>query len=383
MFRIPLTQTTLDEQEVEAAARVIRRQWLTMGEEVAAFETEFAAAIGSPHAVAVSNGTTALEIAYQAAQIEAGSEIILPAITFVACFNAAVRAGLMPVLADVCGPYDLTISVEDVVRKITPRTRAVVSMPFGGHCPDMEALADLCEARGLVLIEDACHAPLARVGGRPIGTFGLGASWSFFGNKNMTTGEGGMITTGDDAFAERCRLIRAHGMTRPTWARVQGLGFSYDVAELGTNARLDEIRAAIGRVQLAKLPAANAERARAAVWLREALEAVAIPGLVAPFANARGESVEHVFVVLLPEGTNREATMEALKRAGIQTSIHYPPLHQFTSTRQWFAIHGGAADLPVTDAIGGRILTLPLGPKSTQAECVEVAEALAAALRAD
>lgn len=381
MFQIPLTQTTLGEEEAEAAARVVRTGWLTMGAEVAAFEEEFAAAMGARHAVAVANGTAALEIVYRAAGLEAEDDIIMPALTFVASGNAARLLGAHVVLADVAAPEDLTLCPADAARKITPRTRAVVAMPYGGFCPAMEELEALCQERGLVLIEDACHAPLARLKGRPIGTFGAAATWSFFGNKNMTTGEGGMITTGDPAIADRCRLLRAHGMTRPTWARASGQGFSYDVAEVGTNARLDEIRAAIGRVQLAKLPASTQARSRAAAHLRAELEARQIPGLLIPFARPRGEPVHHIFPVLLPEGTERQRVMEALRDRGIQTSIHYPPMHRFTAAREYFERGPGRAEgLKVTEGVAGRLLSLPLGPLTTEQENAAVAEALAVAL---
>jgi dTDP-4-amino-4,6-dideoxygalactose transaminase len=380
MFRIPLTQTTLGEEEAEAAARVVRSKWLTMGEEVAAFEREFAAAVGSRHAVAVANGTVALEIAYQVGGLRAGDEIILPSITFIACLNAARRIGARAVLADVVSEHDLTLCPRDTARKITPRTRMIVPMAHGGNPPDMAALVELANEHRIPIVEDACHGLLSEVAGRRIGTFGTAGTWSFFGNKNMTTGEGGMITTDVDDVASRARLIRSHGITKTTWDRVRGHAFDYDVAEPGTNARMDEIRAAIGRVQLAKVPAANAARAAAAARLRTALGARRVPGLVIPENPSRGISSHHLFCVLIPHAANRRAVMEKMAAAGVQTSIHYPALHTFESTRAYFAAEGAAEHLPVTDAIAGRILTLPLGPQSPPEEAEEVAAALATAL---
>jgi dTDP-4-amino-4,6-dideoxygalactose transaminase len=380
-FEIPLTETTLGEEEVEAAARVLRSRWLTQGAEVAAFEEEFAAAMGTRHAVAVANGTLALEILFAAADLGPGDEVILPALTFVACLNVTRRCGAIPVLADVESPDSLLLSVDHCRRLITPRTRAIVAMPHAGFAPDMAALEALCAERGLVLIEDACHAPLATVAGRPIGTFGRGAAWSFFGNKNMTTGEGGMITTNDDATASRCRLLRSHGITRSTWDRARGHASDYDVAAAGTNARLDEVRAAIGRVQLGKLAAATAARAAAAARLRAALATRAIPGLEIPYAHHRGTPAHHLFCVLLPPGTDRAAVMAAMRAAGVQTSIHYPLLHQFTSTAPLFDGTKGRADgLAVAEAIAPRLLTLPLAPQHTAAHADRIAAALAAAL---
>jgi dTDP-4-amino-4,6-dideoxygalactose transaminase len=378
VFEIPLTETTLDEQEVEAATRVLRSKWLTMGAEVAAFEREFAAAIGTRHAVAVSNGTTALEIAYRAAGVGPGDEVLIPAVTFIACFNAARQVGARPVLVDVTSEQDWTISVLDLAAKITDRTRLVVPMAHAGYPPDMEGILRWSLKRGLKVIEDACHGPMAEIAGTRVGAFGLAGTWSFFGNKNMTTGEGGMITTNDDDVAAFARLARSHGISRPTWDRAAGHAFDYDVEMVGTNARLDEVRAAIGRVQLGKLTTANAGRAAAAADLRARLQE--IPGLVIPYAKHRGMSAHHLFCVLLPEGTDRRAVMTGMREQGIQTSIHYPPLHQFSSTARWFAEHGGAEHLPIAERIGPRILTLPLAPSQTAETNQRISEALATLL---
>ncbi|CAN5410191.1 DegT/DnrJ/EryC1/StrS aminotransferase family protein [soil metagenome] len=380
MFEIPLTETTLDEEEVEAATRVLRSKWLTMGAEVAAFESEFAFALGARHAIAVSNGTVALEICYRVAGIQPGDEVLLPAITFVACYNAARLLGAKPVLVDVTSEQDWTISPDDLKKKITDRSRLIVPMAHGGFCPAMNQLVAIAKASKARIVEDACHGPLAEVNGKKIGTFGLASTWSFFGNKNMTTGEGGMITTDDDAFAAECRLLRSHGITKTTWDRAQGHSFSYDVARVGTNARMDEIRAAIGRVQLRKLAAATEARARNAALLRKAIESEQIEGLIIPFTNHPGNSAHHLFCVLLPKASDRNAVMTSLKNEGIQTSIHYPPLNAFSATREYFAQNGGPDSLPVTDAIAPRILTLPLSPSMTDGQIGRVAEGLRRAL---
>ncbi|HMZ52435.1 MAG TPA: DegT/DnrJ/EryC1/StrS aminotransferase family protein [Candidatus Sumerlaeota bacterium] len=197
MFEIPLTETTLDEEEIAAATAVLRSKWLTMGAEVAAFEREFAAALGAREAIAVSNGTVALELSLRALELKPDDEVILPAITFIACLNAVRLCGAKAVLADVTSENDWTIGIDDVRRKITSRTRAIIPMAHSGFAPDMTALMQIAGERRIAVIEDGCHAPLAEVDGRKIGTFGIAGCWSFFGNKNMTTGEGGMITTND------------------------------------------------------------------------------------------------------------------------------------------------------------------------------------------
>jgi dTDP-4-amino-4,6-dideoxygalactose transaminase len=239
---VPLTETTLDETEVEAAARVIRSGWLTMGSEVRAFEEEFAASIGTRHAIAVSNGTDALHLAYEAAGLGPDDEFCLPALTFIATLHAGLFLGARPVLVDCASEDDLTMCPEDLERKITDRTKLIVTVPYGGFLPDMERINAIAAERRIPVIEDACHAPLAAWRGRCAGAWGLAGTWSFYGNKNLTTGEGGMITTDDDDVLERCRLTRSHGMTSLTWERhhAEKAGL-YEVRRVGWNDRLDEI----------------------------------------------------------------------------------------------------------------------------------------------
>ncbi|MCC6547432.1 DegT/DnrJ/EryC1/StrS family aminotransferase [Candidatus Sumerlaeota bacterium] len=383
MFEIPLTETTLDEEEVEAATRVLRSKWLTMGAEVAAFEQEFAAAIGTREAIAVSNGTVALELSLRALGLGQGDEVILPTITFIACLNAVRLCGATAVLADVTSEDDLTISIEDVKRKITERTCAIIPMAHSGFPPDMTALMRLANGgRNIAVIEDGCHAPLAEIAGRKIGAFGIAGCWSFFGNKNMTTGEGGMITTNDPDFAARVRLMRSHGITKTTWDRARGHASSYDVALVGTNARMDEVRAAIGRVQLRKLPGANEGRRNFSGQLRAALAKKNITGLVIPFTRHQGTSSHHLLCVLLPEDASRDRVMDEMKSRGVQTSIHYPPLNGFGGTRSYFESGKWVEELPVTKRIAGRILTLPLSPTFEQQVAERVATALDESVKA-
>ena len=358
---VPLSDVTIGEEEVQAAAQVLRSGWLTQGERVAQFETEFAAAIGSRHAIAVTNGTAALHLAYSAIGLKPGDEFILPALTFVATMNAGLYLGARPVLADCVSPDDLTISVEDVARKITTRTRLIVSVPYGGFCPDMTALRELANSHGIALVEDACHAPLATLNGRGMGTYGNAGTFSFFSNKNLTTGEGGMIITDDDALAEHVRRQRSHGMTTLTWDRHRGHAADYDVNEPGFNYRLDELRAAIGIEQLHKLRAATDRRIQAAARLREALLSLQIPGLEIPFSQSRGVPVHHLFVILLPPGMDRKIFRAKMAELGIQTSVHYPLLHRFTISKTIFG-DTTSLSLPVAESIENRLVTLPMGP---------------------
>ncbi len=377
-WKVPLTDVTLDEQEAQAAAGVIRSGWLTQGEKVQAFEQAFAEAVGSRHAIAVTNGTAALHLAYLIAGLGPEDEFIVPALTFVATMNAGLYLGAKPVLADCASLDDLTISPEDIERKITPRTRLIVTMPYGGFCPDMPAIQAIADKHNIPIVEDACHAPLAELDGRKMGIWGVAGTFSFFSNKNLATGEGGMIVTDDDTAAERLRILRSHGITSPTHERHLNRSTTYDVAEPGYNYRLDEIRAAIGHIQLEKLPEATEKRRAAATKLRAAIESLNIDGLTIPFANPRGLPVHHLFVILLPPGTSREDFRSQLAAKGVQTSMHYPLLHHFQATQTLFPI---PPELPIADEIARRLVTLPMGPHIDDDAIAIITQAIGDALK--
>lgn len=384
---VALSETTLGEEEALAAAEVVRSGWLTQGERVGAFERAFAEKVGVPHAVAVANCTVGLELAYDAAGVGPGDEVLVPALTFVATANAARRRGAIPVFVDVVSEDDLTMDPGDAAQKITKKTRAIVPVHYAGFAADMRALDAVAKGAAAVLVEDCAHSPgameePAHVALRPkagparaTGALGALGVFSFFSNKNMTTGEGGMITTLDEATAVRVRALRSHGMTTGTWDRHRGHAYTYDVVEVGTNARMDEVRAAIGKIQLGRLDGANAKR-RALVRAYRARLAGNVPGLAIPFTERDlGASSNHLFVVLLPEGTDRLAVMAALRAKGIQSSIHYPPTDGFT------AYASAERDaLPVTHRVAGRLLTLPLYATMTEAQVDLVCDALVAAL---
>ncbi len=374
MWRIPLADVDLGPDEEAAVLAVLRRRWLSMGEVTAAFEAEFAALVGSPHALAVTNCTAALHLAGLALGWGPGDEVIVPSLTFVATANAVRYTGATPIFADASGLDDFNLSPADVAARITPRTRAIIVVHYAGYAADMPALLALAARHGLDVVEDVAHAPGGLLDGRALGAWGRIGCFSFFANKNMTTGEGGMITTADDELAARLRLLRSHGMTSLTWDRHRGHAWSYDVVAPGYNYRLDEVRAAIGRVQLGKLAAAN-ERRRALDGLYRELLPAAVADLGLPFAAARGVAACPLRPVLLPEGADRPRFMAAMKARGIQTSIHYPPVHLFSYYR---SLAAGA--LPVTEAIGAREVTLPLYPAMTPADVESVVAAVAESL---
>src|SRR3954447_3565177 len=257
---IPLFDLRLDPEDIEAVMEVLRSGWLTMGPKTAEFEQAFAAHLNTKHAVAVSSCTAALHLAYLAAGVGPGDEVIVPAMTFTATAAAAIYCGATPVFAEIAGPHELALDPEDVAAKITPRTKAVCVVHFAGYPAAIRELRE--RTQGIALIEDVAHAPHAHVDGQALGTFGLAGAFSFFSNKVLACGEGGLLATDDDDVAALARSLRSQGMTSGTWSRHTGETESYDAVGLGYNYRLDEPRSALLLSRLRKL-SAGVERRRA------------------------------------------------------------------------------------------------------------------------
>jgi dTDP-4-amino-4,6-dideoxygalactose transaminase len=236
----------------------------------------------------------------------------------------------------------------------------------------MPAIKALADANNLAIIEDAAHAVGSTLDGRMLGTWGDIGCYSFFSNKNMTTGEGGMLVTGNEIYANRMRIMRSHGMTSLSWDRHQGHAWSYDVVELGYNYRIDEMRAALGRVQLARLEQNNNRRKELTGLYRELMGELA-PQVIVPFEGALGVSACHILPAILPKGMDRIQFMEKMKESGIQTSIHYPPAHQF---RIYQDKKHSPASLAMTEEIAGREVTLPLYPGMSDEDVKTVVEAV-------
>ena len=377
-WQIPLFDPDLGEAELEAVTQVVRSKWLTMGEQTAQFESRFASFVGSQHAIALNSCTAALHLALLALDVGPGDDVICPALTFVATANAIRYCGARPVFADVDSLDCWNVSRATLEAVVTPRTKAVMVVHYGGYpCPMPEILA-FAKARGLAVVEDAAHAPGAALDGRAMGAWGDVGCFSFFSNKNMTTGEGGMLTTNRADAAERFNRLRSHGMTTLTLDRHKGHAFSYDVVELGYNYRMSELNAALGLAQLPMLKARNRRRSELTKRYRANLSAVSALGI--PFEHAIGESAFHLFVVLLSEGIERSQVMIAMKAAGIQTSIHYRPVDTFSSYRD--AGLGPCDTLPLTHQIGERVVTLPLFPSMTESQVDRVCETLIEAVAA-
>ncbi|MDP3426530.1 MAG: DegT/DnrJ/EryC1/StrS aminotransferase family protein, partial [Humidesulfovibrio sp.] len=367
---IPLSRPVLTPEDIEVVTRVLESGWLTMGPKVEEFEQAFAQAHGHERATAVASCTAGLHLALMALDIGPGDEVIIPSLTFVAAANTVAAVGATPVVADIVSLERPHLDPASVRERITARTKAVMIMHYAGYMSDPAPWRELRAGRGLKIIEDAAHAPLAP----GAGSVGDVTVFSFFSNKNMTTAEGGMILASDEALLERCRLLRCHGMTSATYARHSQPLLSYDVTAPGLNCRLDEIRAALGISQLSRLSAWNAERGRLSTLYRSLL-AEDPPDVRVPFAPDH-PSCWHIMPVLVPEGADRDRVRLLMRDMGIQTSMHYPPIHSFSCYSKMRVGSG----LPRTEAFSGREITLPLYPGLADADVGRVVALLEEAL---
>ena len=356
---IPLFDVQLSSEEIEAVADTLRSGWLTQGPRTEEFEQAFAAHLGVRHVVALSSCTAALHLAYLAAGVGPGDEVIVPAITFVATANAARYCGARPVLADIVGPHDLGIDPAAVEPLITDRTKAICAVHYAGYPAALEELSRLCEHHGVALIEDAAHSPSARTrdGSRSLGTVGLAGAFSFFSNKVLSCGEGGALATDSDEVAELARSLRSHAMTSGTWDRHRGRSATYDVTGLGFNYRMDEPRAALLAARLLGLGDDIAARRRIVRRYRAALADQ--NGVVVPYEDHEVDlSSCYVMPIVLEDPKLRDPLRQhLLERHRVQTSVLYPAIHEFS------AYAGEAhAPLPQSEFVARAEITLPLYP---------------------
>lgn len=369
-WKVPLFDTSFGDEELAAIQRPLKAGWLTMGDETAAVEREIATRVGVKHCFAVTNGTAALHMACAALGLGPGDEVLCPSLTFVASANSICYTGATPVFCECKSDDDLTIDPADAAKQITPRTRAMMLVHYAGFACDMPALKELAEKHRLSIIEDCAHSLFTKAYGKACGAFGDAGCFSFFSNKNATCGEGGAVVTDRDDLAEKFRLLRSHGMTTLTLDRHRGHAFTYDVLEHGFNYRIDEIRAALLRAQLAKLDAWLERRRRLfALYCEHLPDIVTAPFRTLPGTPDWPHTAVHIMPVLLPEGAGRESVMTAMKEFGVQTSIHYRPVHKMSA----FA---AGIKLPRTESLAERQLTLPLYPAMRDEDITYVCECL-------
>jgi dTDP-4-amino-4,6-dideoxygalactose transaminase len=368
-----VSEPILGTEEKAALAAVIESGWITMGDRVREFEQAFALLHRAEDSIAVGSCTAALHLILHALGLGPGDEVLVPSLTFVATANSVLYVGARPVFVDIESPEIPLMSLDEAEAKCTARTKALILVHFGGYLADRDAWQAFARRKNLLLIEDAAHAP----GIPAAGTFGEAAAFSFYGNKNMTTAEGGAIIARDPSLRETIRRARSHGMTSGTRQRLDSRSPEYDVTMLGFNYRMDELRAAIGLAQLRKLTGWNDSRRRLSLHYRQ-LMAEQCPSVMVPFANS-WPSTHHLMPVVLPRGIGRQSVIDGLRNDGVQTTIHYPPVHRMTFYRE---ICPGFV-LPRTDEFARRELTLPLHPRMTPATVELVVNSLAAALSSE
>jgi dTDP-4-amino-4,6-dideoxygalactose transaminase len=371
---IPLFDLEVTEQDIAAITATMRSGWLTMGPRIAELEEVFAAHLGCKHAVAVSSCTAALHLAYAALDIGPGDEVIVPSYTFVATAAAVIYLGATPIFADIIGPEDLSIDPEHVASLIGPKTKAVTAVHFAGYPAPIEELKALCDKHGIALVEDAAHTPSAVAGTPPrkLGTFGAAGCFSFFSNKVLPAGEGGLVATDDDKIAATVRSLRSHAMTSGTWDRHTGHAPSYDVLDVGFNYRLDEPRAALLLSRLPRLEADIEARREHTRMYRQALAGLA--GLTVPYADDQvAQSSAYVMAVICDdEGVQGPLRTKLREKWGVQTSLFYPAIHEFTAYKKRF----GELSLPRTERAARTEITLPLFGHLTTAQRDRVIEGL-------
>jgi len=353
-YKIPLFDLNFDEKEEQAVLDVLKSKWISTGPKSAEFENKFATMLNANHALSTSNCTVSLHMALKLAGIQAGDEVICPSLTFVATANAILYVNAIPVFADIRSLEDLTIDPKDIERKITDKTKAIIVMHYGGFACDMNRIMQIAEKHDLKVIEDACHGPLSEYKGKKLGTIGDIGCFSFFSNKNISTGEGGMIVTNSEETFNHAKLMRSHGMTTMSYERAKGHSTNYDVVEFGYNYRMDDIRAAIGVVQLDKIKEDLSQRAEIRKWYIDYLKD--IPQILIPFENYTEFSSNYIFPIILKDSNakKRDFIRDKLAELGIQTSVHYPAVHHFTVYSKFYK------ELPLTDYATSCEITLPM-----------------------
>lgn len=372
---VPFHRAAVGEEEIAAITEVIRSGWLTMGPKTVEFEKRFASYVGAPHAIAVCSGTAALHLALDAAGIQAGDEVLIPATTFTATGEVVKYLGARPVIVDI-EPLTMNMDVLDAAAKVTERTRAIIPVHLAGLPCDMDEIQSLARTHRLHVIEDAAHALPSSYHGTTIGNVSELTAFSFYATKTLTTGEGGMLTTNDDDYARRIRLMRLHGIAGDAWKRYAHNGsWYYEVVEAGYKYNLTDLQAALGLVQLTKCDglrdarAAIAERYTEAFWQ--------IPALELPAAPSDRESSWHLYILRLNLERlkiDRNTFVNELRSRGIGTSVHFIPLNLHPFYQKAYGYRPG--DCPVAEAEFARCISLPIYPTMDEAAVRQVIDAV-------
>lgn len=370
---LPYGQHAVSPEDIQAVVAVLRSDRLTTGPQVPAFEEAFAQAMGARGAVAFSSGTAALHAAVFAAGLEQGDEAVTSPLTFCATANCLLYQGAAPVFADVRRDT-LTLDPQAAAARLSPRTKAILPVDYAGHPADLEAFMRLAAARGLIVIEDATHAPGAWSGGRRVGSISHMSVFSFHPVKHLTTAEGGMVTTDDAGFVRRLRLFRHHGMDLDRTGE-SSMPWQSQMIELGYNYRLSDVGCALGASQLQRLEATVARRAQIAARYTEALQS--LPWIQMPSTDPEVRHAWHFYPIrVMPERlrADRAELMRALRAEGIGVTVHFLPVPHQPYYRRRFGDHDGA--YPVAEDASARLISLPVFPSMSEQDIADVIEAV-------
>jgi dTDP-4-amino-4,6-dideoxygalactose transaminase len=359
-YKIPLFDLNFDDSEEKAVIETLRSKWISIGPKSQEFESAFAELFEVKNAVSLANCTAALHLALLALKIGPNDEVLCPSLSFAATANCIKYVGATPVFCDIMSLMNPTISSDEIKQKTTSKTKAIIVMHYAGYSCNMDEIMSFAKTNGLKVIEDACHAPLSEYKGQKLGTIGDIGCFSFFSNKNISTGEGGMIITNDDTICASLKLLRSHGMTSMSYERSKGHATAYDIVELGYNFRMDDIRSSIGIVQLKKLLPDLKKRAIIRKCYLELLKEE--KRILIPFENENEFSSNYIFPIVIKDPNKRDLVREKLHNSGIQTSVHYPPIHRFTIYETEYI------ELPITDLFAASTLTLPMYGTLTSAD---------------
>lgn len=366
-LQVPFHRAAVGEEEVRAASEIIRSGWLTMGPKTFEFEKEFAKYVGAQHAVAVSTGTAALHLALEAAGVQAGDEVLLPTTTFTATAEAVIYLRARPVLVDI-EPVTMNLDPEDATRRITPKTKAIIPVHFGGQPCDADQIHELARGHHLRVIEDAAHALPSEYRKKRVGQLSEFTCFSFYATKPLTTGEGGMVTTDNPAAADRMRLMRLHGIERDAWKRYRADGgWHYEVLESGFKYNITDFQSAMGLVQLAKCDAMW--KARQVIAQRYSTAFAHFEELVIPTVRPDRSTSWHLYVLRLRLDLlagDRNSFIEALQSRGVGCSVHFIPLHMHPYYQREYGYRVG--QFPRAEQEYRACLSLPIYPDMTEEE---------------
>jgi dTDP-4-amino-4,6-dideoxygalactose transaminase len=369
-YKIPLFDLNFGEEEEQAVIDTIRSKWISTGPKCEELEKQFTNMFKVGYAVSMSNCTDALHLACILCNIKEGDEVICPSLTFAASVNCIKYVGATPVFCDIVGPEHINIDPIEIEKNITKKTKAIIVVHMAGFPAKMDEIMVIASKHNLKVIEDACHGPLSEYKGKKLGTIGDIGCFSFFSNKNISTGEGGMLITNNEEMAKKARLLRSHGMTTMSFQRASGHATSYDIVELGYNYRMDDIRASLGIVQMKKLQKDLEKRIQIRNEYVNKLSK--IKGIIVPFAGNTEFVSNYIMPIVLKDSTTdkRDKVREKLHAAGIQTSVHYPAIHKFSIYQNYYV------SLPNTEYVCNNEITLPMYSKLTNIQLQYISNTL-------